>query len=83
MRFTPDGAALLVVVRRTTRTSPIRVERVDLATGRRTLVREIRPPDWTGVWLPAGGARVTPDGEGYVYFYYQWLHDLYVADGLW
>ena len=53
----------------------------DLATGRRTLVHEIRPSDLAGVWI-ARDPLVTPDRRSYAYSYYQWLHSLYLADGL-
>ncbi len=34
-----------------------------------------------GVWMPSYPL-VTADGRGYSYFYYQFLHSLYLADGL-
>jgi len=76
-----DETSLLVSAPRATRTAPLRVERVDLATGRRTLVHEIRPSDLAGVWI-ARDPLVTPDRRSYAYSYYQWLHSLYLADGL-
>ena len=84
IRFSPDGRSLFAVDRGTTRTSPIRIERVDLATGRRALVHEVRPLDATGFWGPSTEAlsKVTPDGRGYAYHYWQFIQDLYVAEGL-
>ena len=81
LRLSEDETSLLVSPPRTTRTAPLRVERVDLATRRRTLVHEIKPADMAGVWL-CYEPLVTPDGRGYVYSYYQFLHNLYLADGL-
>jgi hypothetical protein len=81
LRLSDDESSLFVAPPRATRTTPLRVERVDLATGRRTLVHEIKPADMAGVWMPSV-LLVTPDGRGYAYSYYQWFHNLYVADGL-
>jgi hypothetical protein len=53
---------------------------LDLATGVRRLVHEIKPADMAGVW-PVGNLVVTPDGRGYAYSYFQYLHNLYLADG--
>ena len=80
LRLSEDETSLLVTAPRTTRTAPLRVERVDLATGRRTLVHEIKPADMAGVWLPFNPL-VTPDGRGYAYTYYQLLHNLFLAEG--
>jgi hypothetical protein len=84
IRLSPDGRSLFAVDRGTTRTSPIRIERVDLATGQRTLVHEVRPLDATGFWGPSTEAlcKVTPDGRGYACHYWQFIQDLYVAEGL-
>jgi hypothetical protein len=83
LRFTPDGASLLVSPVRTTRTEAIRIERVDIATGRRDVVREFKPvADLAGFWMLSPAAvKVTPDGRGYAFSYFQYLHNLYVADG--
>jgi hypothetical protein len=79
-RLSDDESSLFVAPPRATRTAPLRVERVDLATGRRTLVHEIKPADMAGVWM-ANDPLVTPDGRGYAYSYFQWFHNLYLADG--
>jgi hypothetical protein len=81
LRLSEDETSLLVSTPRATRTAPLRVERVDLATGRRTPIHEIKPADMTGVWLPFDPL-VTPDGRGYAYTYYQLLHNLYLAEGV-
>ncbi len=63
---------------------PVRVFRVDPATGRRELVRQIMPADRAGL----GGAgspivfRITPDGKSYAYTTTQVLSDLFVIEGL-
>jgi serine/threonine protein kinase len=59
----------------------IRVFRVDPATGRREVWKEIGPADTTGVW-PSDGLFVTPDGSAYVYTFARRLSDLYLVEGL-
>jgi len=80
LRLSEDETSLLVSPPRATRTAPVRVERVDLATGGRVLLHEFKPADMAGVWIYFAPL-VTPDGRGYAYTYYQWLHNFYVADG--
>jgi len=80
LRLSEDETSLLVSPPRANRVSPLRVERVDLATGRRTLVHEFKPADMAGVWIYYPPL-VTPDGRGYAYSYFQCLHNLYLADG--
>jgi len=57
------------------------ITRVELATGRRTVWKEIVPPDAAGV-DQIGGVRITPDLKSYVYSYDRTLSDLYVVEGL-
>jgi hypothetical protein len=77
-RFASDGRSLFVVGPEST---PTRVHRVDLASGRRTLVYELSPEDRTGV-TTYPEALVTPDGRGYAYTYRRIFHKLFVAEGL-
>jgi len=60
---------------------PTRVHKVDLATGRRELWREILPLDRVGV---AGVEKIvlTPDATAYAYSYVQFRSDLYLVKGL-
>jgi hypothetical protein len=81
LRLSEDETSLFVNTPRYTRTAPIRVERIDLASGKRSLVRELKPADMAGVWL-SFDPLVTPDGRGYAYSYIQILHNLYLADGV-
>ena len=60
---------------------PARMCRIDLKTGERKLVREISPPDHTGVEGLAS-LRMTPDASTFAYSYYQALSALYVVEGL-
>jgi hypothetical protein len=82
LRLSDDETSLLVFPLRATRTSPLRVERLDFATGRRTLIHEIRPADMAGVCFFFRPILVTPDGRGYAYTSYQFLHSLFLADGV-
>ncbi len=59
----------------------IRVERLDLATGHRTLVREVTPSDPTGV-ARISTLQMTPDGRAYCYSFMRSLSRLYMVEGL-
>jgi hypothetical protein len=60
---------------------PQKLWRLDLATGRRTLWKELLPPEPASVrWT--GFAAATPDGRAYAYNVLRWQSDLFVADGL-
>ena len=58
---------------------PLRVERVDLETGKRTFLREIMPADDAGV-LNIGPVIISPDGRSYAYSYRRMLSTLYLAE---
>jgi len=60
---------------------PSRIERVEVDTGRRQLLRELTPPDAAGV-LVIGPVHVSGDGRAYVYSYRRVLDDLYVVEDL-
>ena len=60
---------------------PSSVYRLNLATGQKTLLKELVPPD------PAGIDHVAPvlialDGKSYIYGYNRNLSDLYLVEGL-
>ncbi len=78
LRWTADGAAIFVY--RPT-APPLRVEKVDVKTGTRTLWKEIRPPDPSGV-QQVGPIEISPDEKSYVYSYRRALDELYLATGL-
>jgi hypothetical protein len=78
VRFADDGRSLFVVAHQGT---PTRLFRVDIATGRRALVRELMPPDQVGV-TTFTGAFVSADSRAYAYDYRQVLGNLYLAEGL-
>jgi len=62
------------------------VQRLDLSTGRRTLLWTLANPDPAGASPPGtgpnAGVRVTPDGKYYAYSFIRTLSDLYLVDGL-
>jgi hypothetical protein len=76
--WTSDGSGLFVFQRGAL---PANMYRIDIATGERTLYREISPSDPTGV---DGVTRVvmSPDESTLVFSYPQSLCDLFVIDGL-
>ena len=58
-----------------------KIDRLDLATGKRTFFKEVRPADPTGVGSIAA-IQLTPDGRSYCYSFMRALSRLYVVDGL-
>jgi hypothetical protein len=78
LRWTADGGSIFVY--RPT-APPLRVETVDVRTGRRTLWKQIQPPDPSGV-EQVGPIQIAPDEKSYVYSYRRTLDDLYLATGL-
>jgi Tol biopolymer transport system component len=59
----------------------MKVSRFDIATGRKELLKEVRPSDAAGIYTPPI-VMFTPDGKGYVYTVRRILMDLYLVDGL-
>ena len=60
---------------------PTHIVRLEIATGRRQLWKELVPPDPAGVYS-IDELQVTPSGDAYFYSYRRVLSELYVADGL-
>ena len=60
---------------------PAKVYRLDLATGHKTLWRELMPSDSAGV-SRIGPILITPDGKSCLYGYHRILSDLYLVEGL-
>jgi eukaryotic-like serine/threonine-protein kinase len=79
LRVSGDGRFLFVARERLA--VPYRIDRLELATGRLTAWKTLRPEDATGVNAMTGGV-LTPDGEAYAYTYERDLHDLYLVEGL-
>ena len=78
IRWSKDGRSIYVFQQRGL---PVRIERVDLTTGRRQLWREIMPPDPDGI-LTLYAVHLTPDGNSPFYSYIRNLSDLYLVKGL-
>jgi serine/threonine protein kinase len=57
---------------------PARVEKIDVASGRATLWKELAPPDIAGVSVRA--VAMTPDGKYYAYSCQQYLNTLYLVE---
>jgi len=60
---------------------PARVDRLDVATGKRTLWRQVMPSDPAGV-ENIGPILLTPDAKMCVFGYHRLLADLYLVEGL-
>ncbi len=77
IRISADGRSLFV----NCLGLPRRIERLELATGRRTPWKTLLPEDPAGVTM-MNYVLLTPDGQGYAYGYGQFLLDLFVVGGL-
>ena len=73
MRWSDDGQGIFVHPR-----GVDRIERIDVATGARTVVKEIDPADRAGL-VDLGWFMVSGDGSAYVYSYRRNLGALYVG----
>jgi eukaryotic-like serine/threonine-protein kinase len=77
MGFTSDGKGLIVH----SRTVPTQIFRVDPATGKHELWKEVAPADPAGVQSIVS-LYLSADGKSYAYSVHRTLSDLYVVDGL-
>ncbi len=78
IRWTPDGRSLYVFKRNEL---PARVFRLDIETGKRTLLFALNPADGSGVTrIPI--VVMTPDARAYAYNITRELSDLYLIRGL-
>jgi serine/threonine protein kinase/Tol biopolymer transport system component len=75
IRWSDDGKGIFVSPIGVT---PARIERIDVATGARTLVKEISPADRAGL-VDLGWFLISGDGRSYVYSYRRNLGALYVG----
>jgi serine/threonine protein kinase len=76
--WSADGRFLYVYRRREL---PAKVYRLDVATGKKELWKELMPADAAGI-LNISPPMVTLDGKSYAYAYIRTLSDLYLVDGL-
>jgi Tol biopolymer transport system component len=78
--WSADGRSLFVTERETSGGLATRIFRRDLASGQRALLKELRPPDQTG--LVYVRAVVSADGGAYAYSLARCLSSLYLVEGL-
>jgi Tol biopolymer transport system component len=81
LRWSADGRSVYLAQGRKGDPPVIRVFRLELATGRKELLQEIRPVDAVGVAEIRGGA-MTPDGKAWAYNDRRTISDLYVVENL-
>jgi hypothetical protein len=74
-----EGSSALYVYR--SGRVPAVIERLDLRSGQRTPMKEIRPSEAAGV-ISIGPITMSHDGSRFAYSYYQNLSVLYVVSGL-
>jgi hypothetical protein len=77
LRWTADGKSIFVS---NLIGVPQRIVRVDVATGRRTPLKELMPSQVAGVRRTE--LFITPDGHTVLFSYSRLLSSLYVVDGL-
>ena len=80
IQWSADGRFLYV---RGSEEAVVRMYRFNLATGQRNLLKELAPPDPSGVVGVATGRgelAVTPDGKTYVFTYWTLLRDLFLVE---
>ena len=79
IRWSPDGTSLLVLRGRSGQISGA-LERVDLLSGRREIVREFAPPERAGLLFLAS-ASVSADGKSYAYGFFRMRSTLFLVEG--
>ena len=60
---------------------PVRIDRVEVVTGKVALWREIAPADRTGM-TEVSSVRISMDGSTFTYTVQRLLSELYLAEGL-
>jgi len=78
IRWSGDGRYLYL--RELVDPSFLRISRMDVATGRKELWKELKTPDPVGVQISQ--VVITPDGASYAYSFQRDITTMYVADGL-
>jgi eukaryotic-like serine/threonine-protein kinase len=76
IRWSADGRSLYFF---RPSSAPFRLERLNLASGRRDLIREVAPADRTGVFQITGAA-LTDDTKSYAYSYDRMRSQLFVVE---
>ena len=78
IRWGADGRSLLVF---RSGTLPAGIEKLDLASGRRTRLRELAPADRSGV-TAVFSVSLSRDGKGYTYGYGRDVSQLFTVEGV-
>jgi hypothetical protein len=78
IRWSGDGRFLFL--RKLEEPAYLKISRLDVATGRKELWKELRTPDPVGVQIIQ--AVLTPDGKSYAYSFQRDISTLYLAEGL-
>jgi eukaryotic-like serine/threonine-protein kinase len=78
IRWSADGRFLFL--RKLEEPALLKISRLDIATGRKELWKELKIPDPVGVQMRE--VVLTPDGNSYAYSYQRDISTLYVAEGL-
>ena len=78
LSWSGDGRSIFV---RSKESMPGRVSKLDIATGKRTFWKELKPVDCAGV-LDVSQILITPDESAYVYNYARLLSDLYLIEDI-
>jgi hypothetical protein len=78
IRWGLDGRSLYVY---RPRERPLKLFKLNIATGQREPAKEIVPADQAGILGPVN-VLITPDGRGYIYAFTRALSDLYLVTGL-
>jgi hypothetical protein len=60
---------------------PAKIYRSELATGKKTLWKQLMPPEPSGVGI-VFPILLTPDGKSYAYGFVRTFSDLYIVEGL-
>ena len=79
IRWSSDGRSLYVVERGA---GPTRIIRLEIATGKRELWKEITPADPAGLRPGSLSTVITPDGKSWAYTTMRILSRLYLVEGL-
>jgi hypothetical protein len=78
VRWSADGRSLFL--RRNEGLTAVKINRLDLASGREEPWKELKPADPVGVQMAQ--VVMTPDGDAYAYSFQRDICTLYLADGL-
>jgi hypothetical protein len=78
VNWSADGRSLFL--RQNEGLTAVKINRLDLASGRQELWKELKPADPVGVQIY--NVVVTPDGNAYAYSFQRDISTLYLAEGL-